>query len=100
MINEKLQYKYYLNLAISIGIYLFFQLLSMDAFYSNLDIMPNILKFKGAAFIIPIIFSGLGYIVTEIYKKEKEFIGIYEAYLVFLAFSYVLMNYLYAPYML
>ena len=70
-----------------------------DIYYPNtLMYMPGFLKIKGAKIIYPTIFTFVGWCGARLWGKEKETKEGYKLYMTFIVFSYLLMNYLYSPY--
>ncbi|MGF7059595.1 hypothetical protein [Brassicibacter mesophilus] len=99
--NEKVENKYYVVLFIGLVIYLGTVLSTMDFYYNykSIAIMPQILRFSGAQYIIPVILTILGSIFAFIYKNEKEYPEAYKVYAMYILFNHILINYLYAPYL-
>ncbi len=87
-------------LIIGMVIFLISQVFFMDLYYSDLTMnyMLKIINFTGAKYVIPIIITLLGYILTIIYRKEKPLASTSNIYFTFLATSYFDLNYIFAPY--
>ena len=98
--NERLSKKWNQLFLVGIAIFYVFQLITMnDIYYPNtLMYMPGFLKIKGAKIIYPTIFTFVGWCGARLWGKEKETKEGYKLYMTFIVFSYLLMNYLYSPY--
>ncbi len=99
--NEKLQKKQDKMFLIGIAIFYIFQLMSVKDFYVSQAIifMPEALKISGAKFIYPTIFTTIGWLGANLYKKSANVKEGYKVYSTFLVVSYILMNHLYSPYL-
>lgn len=96
---NKTEKKYNFYLFIGMLIYLIFQLVSMDFYYQNINIMPEYLTLSLARYAIPILFTVLGAIFAFVYKREADEPESYKVYIMFLLYNHILMNYLYVPYL-
>ena len=98
--NEKQRNKWNTLFIKGVAIYYVFQLITMKNIYNpnTLIYMPDFLKINGAKIIYPTIFTFIGWYGARLWSggnKNKE--G-YKLYMTFIVFSYLLMNYLYSPY--
>lgn len=101
MYNEKMQKKQDKMFLIGIAIFYVFQLVTIKDFYvpQAMTFMPNVLKISGAKFIYPTIFTAIGWLGANFYKKNANVKEGYKLYGTFLVVSYILMNHLYSPYL-
>lgn len=99
--NEKISNRGDKVFILGVIIYLLFQIKTINGFYtpSSIICMPEFLKNKAIKYLLPVGFTAIGYMAANIFKKDNEDIECYKIYTVFLAFAFLLMNYLYAPYM-
>lgn len=98
--NEKLSKKWNQLFLVGIAIFYIFQLLTINSIYypNTLIYMPEFLKIKGAKIIYPTIFTFIGWCAARLWGSGKETKEGYKLYMTFIVFSYLLMNYLYSPY--
>lgn len=99
--NEKYAKKTKSLFFIGIIIFYVFQLITMNNIYNPRAVifMPYFLKIKGSRIIFPTIFTFIGWCATKLRDKDSEVKEGYKVYMTFLIFSYLLMNYLYSPYL-
>lgn len=99
--NEKLRSRRDKVFILGIIIYLLFQIKTINGFYtpSSMIYMPEFLRNEVIKYILPVGFTAIGYMAANILKKNNEDIEVYKIYTVFLIFAFLLMNYLYTPYM-
>ena len=100
-INERIEKSGYKYLIIGIFIYLFFQIITINSFYKPEAVlyMPKLLTFTGSKIIIPTVFSLVGLCAVIMSRKKDRIKQPYKQYILFLTFAYILMNYLYTPYL-
>jgi len=100
--NERLDSKQNLAFFIGVVIFLGVQLFTMDFYYSSntMSLLPSLLSFTNAKYIVPIIINVAGIILAFIFNKETDKPEVYKTYSIYLLFSYFILNLVYAPYFL